>query len=177
MKRYPLVHQLGFVVDDMEKAMDEYGRIYHIKKWYRTACRPEDDMFFHGRKISDPGFVLNIGYCGKTEIELITTAAEESLYANFLREHGPGLHHISFFTKNLDRDVEEMKRQGFEVVQNGVMTGPTTTTHYAYLARPGEGYSRIVEFSASKMFGIFRFVRGRHVTGFGCLTGDLTRVR
>ena len=36
---YPFVHQLGFVVRDMEKAMEEYGKIYHIKKWYRAAKR------------------------------------------------------------------------------------------------------------------------------------------
>lgn len=176
MKQYPFVHQLGFVVEDMDRAMDEYGKIYHIKKWYQTPCRPDDDMFYMGKRIVDPGFQLNVGYCGTTEIELITTSAEQSLYANFLREHGPGLHHVSFFTTNLPACVKEFTDMGFEVVQNGFMTGKHVVTDYAYMAKPGEGYSRIIEFSSSKMMGV-RVNRGRYSAGLACLTGDMKRVR
>lgn len=177
MKSYPYVHQIGFVVENMDKAMEEYGKVYRIKKWYRTPCKPDDDMFFHGKRIVDPGFQLNVGYCGRTEIELITTSATESLYANFLREHGPGLHHISFFTTHLEKSVKEFEAMGFEVVQNGFMTGKDVVTDYAYMAKPDEGYSRIIEFSSSKMYGLFRINRGKNTAWLAALTGNMTRVR
>ena len=36
MMNYPYVHQLGFVVKDMEKAREEYGRLYHIEAFDRA---------------------------------------------------------------------------------------------------------------------------------------------
>ena len=175
--RYPRVHQLGFVVDNMQKAMEEYGQIYHIKKWYRAGRTPDDDMYFMGEKIKDDGFDLAIGYCGVTEIELITTKAKKSLYANFLHEQGPGLHHISFFCTNLTKCLNEYRKLGFEVVQNGFLQGKTIRTEYAYLVKPGEKYSRIVEFSASKMFGIIPIIRSRWNMWMGLLTGDAERIK
>jgi hypothetical protein len=175
--RYPRVHQLGFVVDNMQKAMEEYGQIYHIKKWYRAGRTPDDDMYYMGEKIKDEGFDLIIGYCGVTEIELITTKAKKSLYANFLHEQGPGLHHISFFCTNLKKCLNEYRKLGFEVVQNGYLQGKTIRTEYAYLVKPGEKYSRIVEFSASKMFGIIPIIRSRWNVWMGLLTGDAERIK
>ena len=177
MLTYPLVHQLGFVVDDMARAMEEYGAIYGIRTWYRAGRRPDDVMRFHGVRIDDPGFDLVTGYCGRTEIELITTAAHESLYANFLRDREPGLHHVSFFVRDLDRHVAYMKTLGFEVVQSGHMAGKTVRTDYAYMARPGEGYGRIVEFSASRLFGRLPVIRGRGNMWAAVLTGNAQILR
>lgn len=175
--RYPFVHQIGFVVKDMEKAMEEYGRIYHIKTWYRAGKRPDDEMYYMGKRIRDPGFDLIVGYCGNTEIELITTAAEESLYANFLKAGREGLHHISFFVNDLDAAIAEYKGYGFEVVQNGFMTGKTERTDYAYMAKPGEEFGRIVEFSSTKFFGKIPLQRGSRNMFAGVLTGNAEIVK
>ena len=172
MLKYPFVHQLGFVVKDMESAMDEYAEIYGIKRWYRAGKHAEDEMYYRGKRIVDTGFDLIIGYCGKTEIELITTGAESSIYADFLKEHEQGLHHISFFVKDLDKHIAVMKKHGFEVVQSGYMTGKSVRTDYAYMARPNEGYGRIVEFSSSKMFGRIPLIRGRWNMWAAVLTGN-----
>lgn len=152
--RYLYVHQLGFVVDDMEKAMEEYGRLYHVKKWYRAGRKADDPMYYKGEKITDPGFDLIIGYCGLTEIELITTSAARSMYADFLREGHIGFNHVSFFVNDLDAAVKEYQSYGFEVIQSGSMNGKTERTDYAYMAIPGEGYSRIIEFSSTKIFDV-----------------------
>ncbi len=174
---YPYVHQLGFVVRDMEKAMEEYGRIYHIKTWYRAAKRPDDEMFYMGKRIVDPGFDLIVGYCGKTEIELITTGAQESIYANFLKEGREGLHHVSFFVNDLDAAVEEYKGYGFQVVQNGYMTGTTERTYYAYMAKPEEGFGRIIEFSSTVFFGKLPLQRAHWNMLGGVLTGNAKLVK
>lgn len=175
--KYPFVHQLGFVVDDMEKAMAEYGKIYGIKKWYRAAKRGDDEMLYRGERIYDPGFDLVMGYCGRTEIELITTAAKSSLYADFLQEREPGLHHISFFVNDLEKHVRQMQSLGFEVVQNGFMRGKTARTDYAYMARYGEGYGRIVEFSSSKLFGRIPLIRGHFNMWAAVLTGNAELIK
>ncbi|MBR3358419.1 MAG: VOC family protein [Solobacterium sp.] len=169
---YSHVHQLGFVVRDMEKAMEEYGKIYHIKTWYRAGKRLDDEMYYMGKRIADPGFDLIVGYCGNTEIELITTTADEGLYAAFLKEGREGLHHVSFFVNDLAAAVKEYEGYGFQVVQNGYMTGKTERTYYAYMARPGEGAGRIIEFSSTVFFGRLPLQRNRRNMFAGVLTGN-----
>ena len=44
--KFKRVHQLGYVVEDMEKAMDEYGKIYGIKKWYRAVNNPVGQLYY-----------------------------------------------------------------------------------------------------------------------------------
>ena len=110
MSKYNRVHQLGFVVPDMEAAMDFYGAVYGVKRWYRPVNEPQGELFFEGRPFSDPGYDMAIGYCGKTEIELITVGKVDNLYSRYLAQNpAGGLHHISFFVRNLDAWVEEYK--------------------------------------------------------------------
>lgn len=171
MKGYKRVNQLGFVVKDMDRALKEYAQIYHIKQWYRAGKTPSDPMKYHGKPIKDPGFDLIIGYCGETEIELINTAAESSLYANFLKEGYEGLHHVSLFVKNLPKTVKEFKNMGFEVVQEGCMDQGLSKAPYAYMAKPGEGYGRIIELQVVKMFGVIPMTRNRFNLWFGSKIG------
>ncbi len=164
--RYKHVHQLGFVVTDLNQAMTEYSRIYGVTTWYRAGKRKEDPIYYHGKPIHDPGFDLIVGYCGNTEIELITTAAEQSLYADFLRDREPGLNHVSFFVNDLDRAVQYMKNQGFQVIQNGYMSGKTERTDYAYSQtsskygkqkRRKQRKSECLSYDASLSIDIYRF--------------------
>lgn len=174
MKGFPRVHQLGFVVRDMERAMQEYGNIYRIKQWYRPVNEPQGKLYYRGQRFSDSGYDMRIGYCGSTEIELITTAAKENIYTTFLEECGEGLHHISFFVSDIDRYVDTYKNLGFEVIQNGTINGKSMCTRFAYLAIPGEHSTRIVEFSEVKA-GKLALSRNRFNIRLGVLTGNLTK--
>ena len=146
MSKYNRVHQLGFVVPDMEAAMDFYGAVYGVKRWYRPVNEPQGELFFEGRPFSDPGYDMAIGYCGKTEIELITVGKVDNLYSRYLAQNpAGGLHHISFFVRNLDAWVEEYKAKGFRVTQNGLVNGKRSKCRFAYMTRPAEGLSCIVE--------------------------------
>lgn len=161
MKEYRRVNQLGFVVRDLDRALKEYAQIYHIKQWYRAGKKPGDPMKYHGKSFKDPGFDLIIGYCGDTEIELITTGAEHSLYADFLAEGNEGLHHVSLFVLNLKKSIKEFESMGFEIVQEGCMDQGLSKAPYAYMAKPGEGYGRIIELQVTKLFGVIPVTRNR----------------
>lgn len=176
MKSYGRVHQIGFVVEDMKKAMKEYGDIYHIKQWFRAVNQPPGKIFYKGKEIEDKGFDAMIGYCGKTEIELITTSCKENIYSTFLREQGPGLHHICFFVNDIDKSIREYEAQGFEVLQHGEMVGKTTVSRYVYLVKPGEKFSRIVELGQTKLFGKFTMMRSYLGMWLGVLTGDAQKM-
>ena len=173
-----MVSQLGFVVPDLEAGMDFYGAVYHIRKWYRPTNEPQGQLYFQGKPFSDPGYDMAIGHCGKTEIELISVGAVDNIYSRFLQANPTGgLHHISFFVKDLDKWVAEYQALGFSVVQNGHLNGRRTQCRFAYMARPGDGFGCIVE-AAELRLGRLR-LPGRGPLSFrlGTLTGDTTRLR
>lgn len=178
MKKYSNVHQLGFIVKDMEKAMDYYGKIYHIKKWYGVVNEPQGKLYYKGKEFSDDGYDMRLGYCGKTEIELITTNAEENIYTEFLKKCGEGLHHISFFVKDVKKSIAEYEQLGFEVVQNGTINGKSMISEFAYMRQKGdEGFENIVEVCSVKTKGGLSMTRKSWNIGFGVVTGDLYKAK
>jgi methylmalonyl-CoA/ethylmalonyl-CoA epimerase len=52
--------------------------------------------------------------CGPTMIELLRPVDHPPL-AQFLKDHGPGLHHVAFATKDLTRRIEELRAKGVSV--------------------------------------------------------------
>ncbi|HJC75082.1 MAG TPA: VOC family protein [Candidatus Mediterraneibacter faecavium] len=95
MKLGKIIH-LGIVVEDLEKAVKIYEETLGIGPWEIQDARE----FFaqmrvnggHGLEIRTAMFHGD-GY----EIELITPTGE-GVYADWLREKGPGLHHVKFDT-------------------------------------------------------------------------------
>lgn len=37
-----------------------------------------------------------------------------------LETHGEGIHHIGVFVKNMDEKIENLKKEGIEVIQKGI---------------------------------------------------------
>lgn len=175
--QYSCINQLGFIVEDMKKAIRDYSKIYHIKRWYHAANEMKDHIYYKGKKIRDNGFDVVIGYSGSLEIELITSTAEENIYVNFLRENGPGLHHVSYFVSNLDQAVKDYQNIGFELVQYGTMGNRSVVTRYAYLRPPNSRYGNIIELQQTRMFDLITVYRSRFLTWAGTFTGGAERIK
>jgi len=175
--QYSRINQLGFIVENMEQAIRDYARIYHIKRWYRAANDMKDQIFYKGEKIKDDGFDLVIGYSGNLEIELITSTAKENIYVDFLRENGPGLHHVSYFVSNLNKAIEDYRSIGFELVQNGMMGNKSVVTRYAYLRPPKSRYGNIVELQQTRIYDKITVYRNSFLTWAGTFTGGARRIK
>jgi len=173
MQKYKCVHQLGFVVPDLKKAMDFYGQVYGVKHWFEAVNKPAGEIFFEGKPCPDPDFKVIIGYCGKTEIELIHVGNVDNLYSRYLKINpAGGLHHVSFFVKDLDQFIADYKAMGFEVTQNGVTNGRSTKCRYAYMTRKEEGLGCIVEAAEMNMGKINVPSRSAIALWASVLTGD-----
>ncbi|MDO4552946.1 MAG: VOC family protein [Bacillota bacterium] len=175
-KAYSLVHQLGFVVEDIDRAMEDLGREYRVAKWYRPANSTPEEMYYEGKKIDIRSEAV-IGYCGKTEIEIISfTGGDENLYSIGLEENGPGFHHVSFFVKDMEAALKEYEALGYRRTQWGVMTGKSTVTRYEYLTKPGQLSRSIIELNETKM-GKRAIIRGSRDCAIGVKFGDMELVK
>jgi Glyoxalase/Bleomycin resistance protein/Dioxygenase superfamily len=66
---------------------------------------------------------------GPVDIELIEPLEGESVYTDFLKGRGGGIHHLAFDVPDLDAAVKTFKSLGVDVVMSGVRKG----LRFAYL--------------------------------------------
>jgi methylmalonyl-CoA/ethylmalonyl-CoA epimerase len=60
-------------------------------------------------------------YCmcrlGKVDFELMEPLEDEGVIADFLRKHGPGLHHVAFAVKDIEDGARALERKGVRFVE------------------------------------------------------------
>jgi hypothetical protein len=121
------VAQVGVVVRDLDAAMRDYWELYGIGPWRIYTFDPStvETMIFRGRSVQ---FAIRLASAeiGGMNWELIQPLDEQSLFAEFLREHGEGLHHIAFDVPDYEGTLAICRRRGIEVLHSG-------------LPRPGKG--------------------------------------
>jgi catechol 2,3-dioxygenase-like lactoylglutathione lyase family enzyme len=64
---------------------------------------------------------------GPFELELVQPLSGQSIWADFLREHGEGLHHIRFNVPDVQPVIEYLAGHGIGVTQMGSGLRPGTT--------------------------------------------------
>ena len=70
---------------------------------------------------------------GPMQIELIQPLEGESIYAEFIREHGYGIHHIAATVDDLESAVAQAEALGLEHVMGGGGHGLDNDGGFAYL--------------------------------------------
>lgn len=132
--------QIAWVTPDLDSTEKALTGLLGVRKWVRIP-----DVHFTPDSCSYRGapadFVasISLSYLGQMQFELIQPVRGENIYSDFLRDHGPGLHHICVEAESpeqLEAALADAGDQGAEVVQRGVMSGGM---HFAYVAAPQAG--------------------------------------
>jgi methylmalonyl-CoA/ethylmalonyl-CoA epimerase len=104
------VDHLGFAVRDIEEAIEFYSRAFGISEWERIAM-PERHM------------AVAVARVGDTLLELIAPTSEEAAFAKFLRERGPGMHHVAYRVDDIATTLAEVKAQGVQLIDEQPRVG------------------------------------------------------
>ncbi len=59
----------------------------------------------------------------ETKIELLESAAQGSVIEKYLEKKGEGIHHIAFEVKDIELEIERLKKEGFVFIQDVPKTG------------------------------------------------------
>jgi 4-hydroxyphenylpyruvate dioxygenase-like putative hemolysin len=114
--------QIGVVVRDARQTADQYKDLLGLDDWnvnhVDTRAGVGRDFHREGRPIQAKARIvwMNIG---NVELELIEPQDEDSVYAIFLREKGPGIHHVMFSTPDYQSCAERMARHQISVMAGG----------------------------------------------------------
>lgn len=55
---------------------------------------------------------------GPNKIELLEATKPESAIAKFIEKKGEGIHHIAFAVSNIEEEIERLKKEGFQFIQD-----------------------------------------------------------
>jgi hypothetical protein len=128
------VAQVALVVEDLDKTVENYWKLYGIGPWhFYTYGKPlVKRMSYHGEP-SEYKMRIALSYLGPLRIELIELGEGNTVYADFVREHGYGVHHFGILVEDMEAAVAEAEAAGVAMLQDGAGFGRDGDGHYAYL--------------------------------------------
>jgi catechol 2,3-dioxygenase-like lactoylglutathione lyase family enzyme len=121
--------QIGAVVPDIDQTIRVLTEVFGIGPFSVVEWPPagRDDMqrFYYEQPAN---FTARMAFTeiGTVELELIQLVTGKSIWADFLREHGPGIHHIRFNTYDMDAVVKHLGQNGVGIAQRGLGIRPGT---------------------------------------------------
>ena len=135
------IRQLGFIVSDMDKAMDHWTRTLGIGPFFYFPKVEMEDFHYRGQPQSiELGIAL--ANDGDMQIELIhQTNDAPSAYRDHLANQGQVLHHTSAWTTDFDADVERILAAGHTTLQSGRIGD----NRFAYFETQGDFPSTTME--------------------------------
>lgn len=97
------VHHVAYVVSDMDDALRIFGDTLELELSDRRLIEGETSVEMVAFR------------CGPTIIEILRPINHPAL-AEFLEEHGPGLHHVGFAMTDLPTRLEELNEKGVSTI-------------------------------------------------------------
>ncbi|HCS37445.1 MAG TPA: hypothetical protein DIW48_12390 [Sphaerochaeta sp.] len=128
------VAQIAFVVKDLDATVENYHRLFGIGPWhFYTYEKPFVPHMTRDGKPTDYAMRVALSYFGSMRIELIEQKYGDTVYAQFVHDHGYGIHHLGVLVDDMDDAIRLAKAAGFRVTMDGAGFGLEGDGHYAYL--------------------------------------------
>lgn len=107
------IRQLGYVVPDIEAAMDYWSRTLGVGPWFYNPKVPIENYRYDGAPY-EPHNSVALANSGFVQVELIQTRNDvPSMYRDFQQAGRSGLQHVAYWTDDYDADLARLLAQGF----------------------------------------------------------------
>jgi len=121
--------QIGVVVADLDRATKHLAEIFGIGPFRIIDWPPEGRSDIERFYYTEPGdFTARMAFTelGPIELELIQPMTGRSIWADFLKEKGGGIHHIRFNVDELEPVQEHLAHHDILPAQHGSGIRPGT---------------------------------------------------
>ena len=131
--RFNDLAQIGVAVRDVEKSARRLSQVFGIGPFrfidYPPPGREDVERVYHG---APADFTARLAFAnlGPVELELIQPLDGQSVWRDFLEEHGEGIHHIRFNVADIEETTEYLAGQGIPATQWGSALRPGTIFRY-----------------------------------------------
>ena len=120
------ITQVAVVVKDLKRTMENYHRVMGWAPWSVYEHKPP--VLHHTEVRGKPVKYTMLGaevHCDPIDFEILQPLDGPSIYKEFLKEKGEGLHHVSVVNpaEDVHRALAEFKSDGIEVLMSGRLEG------------------------------------------------------
>ncbi len=116
--------QVCWVVPDLQQAMQQWGRQAGVGPFFYFDDVVYENAVYRGRPWQPVKFHAAIAQAGGMQIELVEQLEEgASIFRDVVPAGGRGLHHMSIYTADFERDLAFYREAGAEVAFSGLMKG------------------------------------------------------
>lgn len=113
--KLPPVEQVGIVVNNVDQAIERFGSVFGWGPFNVSEVELQGSLY----RGQPTDCKLRMAFSQETnpiEIELIENLEGETLYTEFLKKHGEGIHHLRYTVDDLDGKLAKMKKHGVEPI-------------------------------------------------------------
>ncbi len=97
------IEHIGIAVKNIEDSNILFKKLFGKEHYKIEAVESEG--------VSTSFFML-----GETKIELVAATNENSSIAKFIEKKGEGIHHIAYAVDDIEKEMERLKTEGFELI-------------------------------------------------------------
>jgi catechol 2,3-dioxygenase-like lactoylglutathione lyase family enzyme len=128
------IAQVALVVKDLDQTVEHFWKAFGIGPWhFYTYGKPlVKVMSYYGRP-AEYKMRVALSYFGPMRVELIESQEGDSVYADFIQEHGYGIHHFGLLVEDMEAALAQAEAAGFKMIMDGAGFGLDGDGHYAYL--------------------------------------------
>jgi methylmalonyl-CoA/ethylmalonyl-CoA epimerase len=120
---------VGIATDDATALADRYSTLFEV-----TVAHEE----------TFDGMVVVFLAVGEGYLELLEPLSEDGAIAEYLDEHGPGLHHLAMATDDIEAALDRARAAGVDLVDEEPRAG--AWGHQVAFLHPGSTGGVLVEF-------------------------------
>lgn len=118
-KLFGEIRQLGYVVQDIEAAMEFWSRELGVGPWFYNPKVPIENYQYRDQSFQ-PHNSVALANSGFVQVELIQCRNDvPSMYRDFLQAGRTGLQHVAYWTEDYDRDLANATAHGLVNVMSG----------------------------------------------------------
>ena len=123
--------QVSVIVRDREKIMQNMKEVFGVEPDLVAKTVLDENSMYYGKKGNYSAELIFYRFAG-VEIEFVVPLGGESIWQDFLDEHGEGLHHVLFNVDSYDEAVAQMESHGMPLVQSGSSIMGTPGAKWGY---------------------------------------------
>jgi methylmalonyl-CoA/ethylmalonyl-CoA epimerase len=128
------IAQVAIIVENLEDAVENYWKLFGIDDWqFYTYGKPLVKTMTYQGQPSEYKMRVALSYLGPMRVELIEMVEGDTVYADFVKEHGYGVHHFGVLVEDMEDAIAEAEAAGLRMIMDGAGFGRDGDGHYAYL--------------------------------------------
>jgi hypothetical protein len=128
------INQIAIVVKNLELVAENYWNILGIGPWavFKWEAPLVYDRKYYGKTVWAREKIA-LTQVGDVQLELVQPVDGPSIYGDWLKERGEGIHHMNFLVDDVDETVAILEKEGFPSLQGGKFGPPEMRGAFNYV--------------------------------------------